>query len=72
PEDGFTPQRFSQSDLNDLVRDLNLPKECMPGTKNVLHEPLVDPQKVLLPPQHIKLGLMKQFVRALPKHGSCF
>jgi hypothetical protein len=27
PEDDFTPQRFSQTELNDLVRDLNLPKE---------------------------------------------
>ena len=25
-----------------------------------------------LPPLHIKLGLMKQFVKALPKEGPCF
>jgi hypothetical protein len=44
----------------------------VPGTKNILNEPLVDPQKILLPPLHIKLGLMKQFVRALPQEGPCF
>ncbi|GBO06096.1 hypothetical protein AVEN_245217-1 [Araneus ventricosus] len=27
---------------------------------------------MLLPPLHIKLGLMKQFVKALPKEGECF
>ena len=43
-----------------------------PGTKNVLRKALIDPNKVLLPPLHIKLGLMKQFVKALPKEGKCF
>lgn len=33
---------------------------------------LVDPKKVLLPPLHIKLGLMKQFVKALKGKGKCF
>jgi hypothetical protein len=44
----------------------------VPGTKNILNEPHVDPQKILLPPLHIKLCLMKQFVRALPQEGPCF
>lgn len=43
-----------------------------PGAKNVLHESLVDPSKILLPPLHIKLGLIKQFVKALDKEGACF
>lgn len=43
-----------------------------PGTKNVIRKNLVDPRKVLLPPLHIKLGLMKQFVKALSKEGECF
>lgn len=34
--------------------------------------PLVDAKKVLIPPLHIKLGLMKQFVKALNKNGQCF
>jgi hypothetical protein len=33
---------------------------------------LIDPKNVLLPPLHIKLGLMKHFVKALPKEGECF
>jgi hypothetical protein len=43
-----------------------------PGSKNIVSETLVDPSKVLLPPLHIKLGLMKQFVKALDKEGNCF
>jgi hypothetical protein len=35
-----------------------------PGSKNILRKSLVDPRKVLLPPLHIKLGTMKQFVKA--------
>ena len=30
------------------------------------------PKKILLPPLHIKLGLMKQFIKALSKDGDCF
>ena len=29
----------------------------------------MDPKQVLLPPMHIKLGLMKQFVKVLPRKG---
>ena len=38
---------------------------------NVQHEPLVDRKKIIFPPLHIKLGLMKQFVKAL-KTEVCF
>jgi hypothetical protein len=38
----------------------------------VIHASSVDPQKVLLPPLNIKLGIMKHFVKALDKSGSCF
>jgi hypothetical protein len=41
-----------------------------PGSHNVQHLPLVDPTKVLLPPLHIKLGLMKNFVKALAVEGA--
>ena len=43
-----------------------------PGSRNIIHESLVDPTKILIPPLHIKLGLMKQFVKALDKTGQCF
>ena len=39
------------------------------GEKNVIAEPLVDRSKIIFPPLHIKLGLMKQFVKALDKDG---
>ena len=34
--------------------------------------PLVDPKKVLMPPLHIKLGLIKQFVKKLNPEGNAF
>lgn len=37
-------------------------KGLKPGSHNVLSPPLVDSSKILLPPLHIKLGLMKNFV----------
>jgi hypothetical protein len=42
------------------------------GFKNIIHTPLVDPKNILLPPLHIKLGIMKQFVRTLDEESSCF
>jgi hypothetical protein len=43
-----------------------------PGSKNILRKRLVNPKKILLPPLHVKLCIMKQFVKALPKTGNCF
>ena len=42
------------------------------GTANVINEPLVPRDRIIFPPLHIKLGLMKQFVKALNKDGDCF
>jgi hypothetical protein len=39
------------------------------GGQNVINEPLVARDRIILPPLHIKLGLMKQFVKALNKDG---
>ena len=47
-------------------------KSLVPGSENVLRDPLVPAKKVLLPPLHLKLGLMKQFVTALNTEGDCF
>ena len=35
----------------------------------MIAEPLVPPENILLPPLHIKLGLMKNFVKALNKES---
>lgn len=42
------------------------------GKQNVINPSLVPRDKIILPPLHIKLGLMKQFVKALDKNGQCF
>ena len=41
-------------------------------SKNIVINPPVDRDKTLFPPLHIKLGLIKQFTKALDKDGSCF
>jgi len=37
--------------------------------KDLFHLPF---KKIILPPLHIELGIMKQFVKALNKDGDCF
>lgn len=59
-------------DVHYITKDWPLRSSLVPGQKNVLHGPLVDPQKVILPPLHIKLGLMKNFVKAMNKDGKGF
>jgi len=44
----------------------------MPGEKNVISPPLVLPEKIYLPPLHIKLNLMKNFVKGMDKNGHGF
>ncbi|GBN98411.1 hypothetical protein AVEN_33401-1 [Araneus ventricosus] len=43
-----------------------------PGQKNVVHDPLVPKENIYLPPLHIKLRLIKQFVKAMDKTGDEF
>jgi hypothetical protein len=38
----------------------------------VLNNPLVNPEKVFLPPLHIKLRLTKNFAKAMDKNGAGF
>ena len=40
--------------------------------RNVINDPLVDRDRILFPPLHIKLGLIKQFTKALYKDSDCF
>ena len=47
-------------------------KNLVVGENNVVNEPLVDRDRIILPSLHIKLGLMKQFVKSLDKDGACF
>ena len=43
-----------------------------PGSHNVVAGPLVELHEILLPPLHIKLGLMKNFVQAINKGSPAF
>jgi len=43
-----------------------------PGEKNVVNPPLALSQKIFLLPLHIKLGLMKNFVKGMDKTGHGF
>ena len=43
-----------------------------PGYRNISHLALVDRSNVILPTVHIKIGLMKQFVKALNNENACF
>ncbi|GBM26149.1 hypothetical protein AVEN_233445-1 [Araneus ventricosus] len=58
-------------DLHWNKTDWSLRGTLTPG-KNVINTNLVPPEKILLPTLHIKLGLMKQFMKSLPKDGECF
>jgi hypothetical protein len=41
------------------------------GGQNVINETLVARDRIILPPLHIKLVMMKQIVKALNIDGSC-
>lgn len=63
----------SRADKEHYVkRDWKIRPGLQPGSHNVLAHALVDPKHVLLPPLHIKLGLMKNYVKALNKEGRAF
>ena len=47
-------------------------REMLTVGKHVIHEQLVDKEKIVFPLLHIRLGLMKQFVKALDKDGAFF
>jgi len=40
--------------------------------ENVVNPPLVPLEKIFMPPLHIKLGLMKNFVKGMDKTGRGF
>lgn len=54
-------------------KDWPVREELVPcKERNVINDPLVDRDRILFPPLHIKLGLIKQFTKALDKDGDCF
>jgi hypothetical protein len=53
----------SRDRKNHIQKQLLKHDSLIPGKKNVLNNPLVNPEKIFLPPLHIKLGLVKNFSR---------
>jgi len=47
-------------------------KSLKPGIMNVENQPLVEPSKILLPSMHLKLGLKKNFVKAMHQGEAAF
>jgi len=60
----------SRDKTNHYVNKLWIKRtSLMPGEKNVISPPLFLPEKIYLPPLHMKLGLMKTFVKGMDKTG---
>ena len=69
----FMCEWATKDKINHWIKpDWVLRKFLTPSYRNILHPALVDRSNVILPPLHIKLGRMKQFVKALNKEGACF
>ena len=54
------------------IKDCPMREKSVRGEKCVRSQPLVDKDKILLPPLHIKSGLMRNFVKAMNKYGTDF
>ena len=55
-----------------VKKDWPLREQLTIGDKNIIAEQLVPHDRIVFPTLHIKLGLMKQFVKALDKDGEWF
>lgn len=59
-------------DLHYIKKNWQDRKRKIPGQLNVKFQPLVADSDIILPPLHIKLVLMRQFVKALDEKSSAF
>ena len=55
-----------------VKKDRPLRRTMSVGASDIINKQLVSQDNIILPVLHIKLGLMKQYVKALNKHGDCF
>jgi len=62
----------SKNIATSFVKSLHYRKSLEPGIINVENQPLVEPSKILLPSMHLKLGLMKNFVKAMNQEEVAF
>ena len=63
---------WDNRDTASHYKDWPLREKPFVGAHNIKQQPLVKPDKILVPPLHIKLGLMKQFVTALDPNSNSF
>ena len=59
------------TDQHWMKKDWPAREDLAVGDKNIINEPLVNHDPNILPPLHLKLSLMIQFVKALDKDGDC-
>jgi hypothetical protein len=59
-------------DKHKKIKDWPMREISVPGEKCVRNQPLVGKDKISLPPLNVKLGLMKQLIKAMHKHGKGF
>ena len=60
------------TDQHWVKKDWPAREDLAVGDKNIINMPLVDWDRIILPPLHFKFGLIKQFVRAPDKDDDCF
>ena len=60
------------TDQHWVKKDRPAGEDLAVGDKNIINEPLVNRDCIILPPLHTKLGLMKKSAKALDKDGDCF
>ena len=68
PSTDFSNHKITEGELNDLIRDLKLPKR----RQNIWHQGYNSGIYYTTPPLHIKLGLKKNFVKSLGVKGPAF
>jgi hypothetical protein len=61
-----------EKDKHYKMKDWSMREKSVPGEMGVRNRPPLDKEKILLPPPHSKLGLMKNFVKVTNTHGKGF
>ena len=55
-----------------IQKEWPIRKTLTVGMQNIVNEPIVSRNKIVFPPLHLKLGFMKQLVKALKTDSDCF
>ena len=69
----FLCMRDSRDRVQHYTKNWPVREELVPcKERNVVNDPLVDRDRILFSPLHIKLGLIKQFIKAVDTYDDCF